>query len=223
MYSSRVGVGWRLAVRFARLAMCCSINSSVKSEDRSDDGGKSGWSAGSGCCDEMVDADDGARLVRAMAEAWTSSSAARGKSTGSLDAGRSSDAVEALRFLDDAPMDGVTGGDGRFMSDWQRLRSGEIGGRVLLESMVVKDCLGVAEAMEDGAEAVELKLSNGFASGGDIRLEKGGSRVVMVFLSVLSAVEDGCIDTMDGEKEERVTKKQRERKQKEEREGNEGK
>jgi hypothetical protein len=42
---------------------------------------------------------------------------------------------------------------------------------------------GAAEAAATGEESeAELKLSKGLASGGDIRLEKGGSRVVVVMV-----------------------------------------
>jgi hypothetical protein len=66
-----------------------------------------------------------------------------------------------------------------------------MGGRVMLESMAEKDGwresgLGVAGAAEaatgEEESEEELKLSKGLASGGDIRLAKGGSRVVVVMV-----------------------------------------
>jgi hypothetical protein len=98
------------------------------------------------------------------------------------------------------------------MSDWLRLRSGEMGGRVLssmiesawrelddagarsneggggvvaaireLDAAVADEAIVAKDEADDALteEYGEEKLSNGFASGGDIKLETGGKRVIV--------------------------------------------
>lgn len=69
----------------------------------------------------------------------------------------------------------MTGGEGRSISDCVRLRSAEIGGNLISDVVV-----GVVELLLSGLVKgeEELKLSNGFDSGGDIRLDTGRRFIV---------------------------------------------
>ena len=94
----------------------------------------------------------------------------RGKRTGSLigpTAMSFSESSEKFVFLFLFPVYGVTGGDGRAISDCVRLRSADIGGS-FISWLIDESC---ESSYDDNGG---LKFSNGFDSGGDMRLETDG-------------------------------------------------
>lgn len=70
----------------------------------------------------------------------------------------------------------MTGGDGRSISDWVRFRWLEMGGSVLFSSK--EDCFDVH------GDSARVKLSRGFVSGGDIKLDTGGRRFMMLYMRI---------------------------------------
>jgi hypothetical protein len=121
----------------------------------------------------------GSSVVTSVMEFW------RGKRTGSLEdpsLSIGSDACD-LDFL--FPVYGVTGGDGRSISDCVRFRSAEMGGSFMSP---MEESRGFA----NGEREAE-KVSRGLVSGGDMRLETEGRRFIFGCLPEGQAAADEVI------------------------------
>lgn len=77
---------------------------------------------------------------------------------------------------------GETGGDGRILADLLGDAWPDIGAS-LLPAVYDVSCIVDGDCK---AFAAELKLSMGLGSGGDIKLEMGGSRVIFAVVMMLS-------------------------------------
>ena len=148
-YSSRVG----LFILFSNLAiwvsMCFSTSASAV-------GGNIG-------------PNNGCSVATSLTDSW------RGKRTGSLEApiASLSKCSEALGFRFFVPVYGVTGGDGKSISDCVRFRSTEMGGSAFISWPKDEFCFVPC------GENSGLKLSKGLDSGGDIRVETEGRRFIL--------------------------------------------